>query len=620
MKLGSKIGFFATLTAVSAGVYFALLSKKEKGKTIDVSHQGKKEPVKKIAGKTPEDNFVSISNQRIQNTINSRKSFKKDSFRKDLERFGTREGVLEVANDESSIKKEKRLIGNMTKVGSSIALSNIPKRIKSTSKRKKYKTLSEQQQYLQTAFSKTQVTITNHSTEAKTIRLWGANKQVSISPPVPDNVEDHELVGNVTVPATLGVGSQPQGMAVNSKNGCTYVANQLSNNVTVIGSDGQVVALVSLQPDTLPGLNSPVAIAVNSNASSTNYGKVYVVGSVADTVSVIDDSHTVINEIPTGARPIAIAFNPVNEQLYVPNFAINKVTAIDTNTETVTTTLNVGTAPMGVGINLTNGDIYITNSLDNSVSVFDSSNSAITTITSVGTSPVSATYHPLNDEMFVVARDSNNIFPIDATNHTLGTAIATGNSPYTSIYNELNEFIYVGNQVDDTFTIIAANHSIRATISIGGNMNIGFVFNTTENQLLVADTVTNTINMVGYADQSTSITINDGYFEKRQSFLHNPAIVKHIKFVLSGDERFKILQFVEESPTGLKKSTSISNENYKNPQHFLNVSELTGLEGTTIDGRTSWLFDIAGMQSITLVVYYKQIQFEQFIPKTKNIS
>ena len=572
MKLGSKIGLFATLTAVGTGVYFALLSKKEKGQIENTTKEGKKELTKKLYGEESEDNFVSISNGRIGASINSTNQFKEDKLRKDIKKFGTKEGLIDVSNNENAKQEEKELYGNIAKVGSNIALKSIPKLVHTKTKLKKNATLSEYQAFLQKEFRKTQVTITNSSTEEKLIRLWGANSAESISPPSPGDVEDHEIIGDVAIPTNLGAGVQPQGIALNPKNGFAYVANQISNNVTIIDSAGLVVSVVQLEPSTLPGLNSPVAIAVNSNASSTNYGKVYVVGSVADTVSVIDSTHNLVNEISTGARPIAIAFNPINEQLYVPHIGTNNVTVIDTNTETVLTTLAVGTAPIGVGVNSNNGDIYVTNSIDNSVSVFDNANSLVTTIASVGTRPVSATYHPINDEMFVVASDSNNIYPIDATTYTLGTAIATGNSPYTSVYNSLNEFIYVGNQDDDTFTIIAPNHTIRATVGIGGNINIGFIFNPSTNQLLVSDTNGNTVNIIGYADITKSITINGDYFEKAQNFLHNPAIVKHIKWVLSGDIRFKVLQFVEETPTGMKKTIPISHESYKAPQNFLNVS------------------------------------------------
>ena len=461
--------------------------------------------------------------------------------------------------------------------------------------------------WLLKSFDRTQVTITNTSNQERLISLWGMNKGISISPPLFTDVEDHAVIRTVEVASTIGVGTHPQGIAVNPANGLAYIANQLSNNVSVIDAAGQLVQLVELEPSLMPGFNSPVAVAVNTNSSSANYGKVYVAGSVSNTISVIDLSLNVSNTIDTGVRPVDLAFNPVNGQLYVANLFSDDVTVIDTDTENVSTTLAVGTDPLGVGINPVNGEIYVANSSNDTVSVFDAANNLVTTIAGVGTTPVSVTYHPINDEMYVVAAGSNEIFPIEAGTHNLLASIATGNSPYSSIFHPANNFLYVGNRADETFTVIAPDKSIRATIS-KGNVNIGFAINTATNQVFISDTSADSVYLIGYANQSSSISISEDYEYKSQDFMYNPGIVKHVKWVLSGTERFKVLNHIEETPTGTKKTTPISHESYKSPQNFLNVSEMDALEGSIIDGKNTWQFKIAANQTITLLVYFRQFQ------------
>jgi|TARA_R100000750_G_scaffold30200_3_gene19226 YVTN family beta-propeller protein len=462
-------------------------------------------------------------------------------------------------------------------------------------------------------FDKTQLTITNSSNKQRLISLWGMNKANTVSPPLLTDVEDHKI--NYTLAYSdfindsgASLATHPQGIAVNPANGLTYVANQLSNNVSVIDIAGQLVQLVELQASVL-GFNSPVAVAVNTNSSSVHYGKVYVAGSVTDTVSVIDLSLNVTNTIATGVRPVDLAFNPVNNQLYVVNLFSDNLTVIDTDTENVSTTLGVGTDPLGVGIHPINGEIYVANSSDNTVSIWDAANNLINTLAAVGTTPVSVTYHPVNDEMYVVCSQSNELFPIEGSTHNLLPSIATGNSPYKSIFNPANNFLYVGNRADDTFTVIAPDKTLRATIS-KGNVNIGMAINTATSQLVIADTATDSVNLMGYADQSSNISINEDYKYKSQDFLYHPGIVKHTKWVLSGTERFKVLNHIEETPTGIKKTTPISHENYRHPQNFLNVSEMIDLEGTIIDGKNTWQFNIAPNQTITLLVYFRQFRTE----------
>ncbi len=609
MNNGTKIGLLATFTAIGVGVAWAIGSKNSK-EDSEKKEENQNDKTEQNHGEQLEDDFISVSNGRIQAALTPLNERKKVQFLKDLKRYGTKQGVIDVSNDELAKKQKKRTAKNMLATGKNITRSAFPKIIQKIHKEQPTR-YSAFYKWLLKEFNKTQITITNTSTEERVISLWGMNKGLSVSPPLPTDVEDHEISYTVDysdpIFTTGGSPAHPQGIAINPANGLAYVANQLSNNVSVIDSTGQLVTLIELQPSLMPGFNSPVAIAVNSNTASPNYGKVYVVGSVSNTVSVIDLSHNVTNSIAVGVRPIDIAFNTINDKLYVANLFSDDVTVINTNTESVSTTLAVGTDPLGVGINPITGEIYVANSSDDTVSVFDATDNLTTTIAGVGTTPVSITYHPVNEEMYVVTTGSNEIYPIEANTHNLLPPIATGNSPYKSVFNTNNNYLYVGNRADETFTVIAPDKSIRNTIS-KGNVNIGFAINQANNQLFISDTSADQVNLIGYATQSNSITISEDYAHKSQNFLYNPAIVKHTKWVMSGEERFKVLHFMEETPTGTRTTTPISHENYKSPQNFLNVSELTDLEGTVIDGKTSWGFKIAGLQTITLLVYFKQFE------------
>ena len=607
MKQREKIGLWTGLAALSAtglALWWVKSHKNSMEKPVVVDQEDAKHPL--------ENSYNTLDAQRIKMALTPISQRNTVTHFQDLKKYGTAEGVIDVANELGTKQKKKKLYSEMGKTGKNLVEKVRPQIIRKEHQ-KNPKTYQAFYKWLIQAFNKLQITITNTSSGERTIRLWGMNQGVSVSPPKPDDVEDHEIIATIEVPLSLGVGIHPQGMAVNPVNGLTYVANQLSDNVIVIDRAGQVVTIIQLQPHPLPGSNSPIAVAVNTHPSNPNYGKVYVVGSVSNTISVIDLNYQVTNTISVGVRPVAIAFNPVNDQLYVANLVSNDVSVIDSLTETITATIPVGQDPLGIGINPVNGDVYVVNSTSNTVSVFDSSNVLVTTLIAVGTQPVSATYHPLNQQMYVVATGSNEVYPINATNYVVLSSIPTGNKPYQGMYNTNNQFLYVGNRDDETMTVIAPDQSIRATIS-KGDINIGMVINQNDNQLFISDTGANTVNLIGYAPQSSSIQINEDYAEKAENFLHNPALVKHTKWVMSGSERFKVLNFVEETPSGLKKQIPLSHENYKSPQNYLNVSELMDLEGTIIDGKTSWVFKVAGFQTITLMVYFLQLETEYFVP------
>lgn len=490
---------------------------------------------------------------------------------------------------------------------------NIPVKAPDNDFAKRYMSRRRWERVLKEKFERLQVCIINTSVQERTITLWGANKSgYSVSSPNPDDVEDHSISAAVTIPAAMGESIQPQGIAVNPVNGYGYAANQLSNNVSVIPPDGGVVALIQLQPSNLPGSNSPVAVAVNTASASPHYGRVYVAGSVADTISVIDLAYTVTNEIAAGPRPVDVAFNPVNENLYVANLAGDSVTVIDTTTETVSATLSVGSGPLAVGINPVNGDIYVANSGDNSVTVFDQGDNLITTIAGVGNRPISITYNPANDLMYVVGNDSNQVIPIDPALYTTLPPIGVGNSPGEIVFNTNNDFLYVGNAGDDTYTVIAPDNTIRATLSLG-NVSFGLAINQAENVLFASDTQNNTVNVIGYNDQSSSIIINDDYHEQVKNMQHIPARVEHVKFALSGEDRFEVLTLREETITGKFIDIPFALSNYNHPQNFLNAYDAFGLEGQIISGYHSWILQIAGEQTISIMVYFKRLDTQNLL-------
>ncbi len=536
----------------------------------------------------------------------------------DKQRWGTQQGLIDVANELQDKQRKRQTLSRMQN-----AASGLSQKLSSPQFPKMPQVTSAEQWYhwLNHSFERTQVSITNTSAQEKTIHLWGAHSELASSPPAPEEVEDHAVKTSVAVPVASGTAVHPQGVIINPANGFAYVANQLSNNVSVIAPDGQLVHLVQLQPSSLPGLNSPVAVAVNTDQNSSDYGKVYVAGSVANSVSVIDLHFQVTNEIAVGLRPVALAFNPVNGRLYVANLVGNDVSVIDTQSETLALTIPVGLGPVGVGINPTNGDVYIANTQANTVSVIKQSH-VIATIPALGVNPVSFAYHPLNDKMYLTLNGSNHVVPIDPVQYSIEPPIPVGFRPYGIVYNPNNNFLYVGNIKDQTYSVIAADHSIRDTIQVGP-LNIGLAIDEVQNLIYSTDTPGGLVNIIGYKDQSSAVQLDADYTQKASLFQHSPAIIKHVKFVLSGAERFRVLTLKERTVTGRETYTPISFSSYENPQNFLNVSEVSALDGVLLNGTNTWVFKIAPGQTITILIYYRQLDMSQVLPhsvtyKTKN--
>lgn len=181
---------------------------------------------------------------------------------------------------------------------------------------------------------------------------------------------------------SIPVGIHPIGMAYNSNNHNVYVANshQSSSSVSVIDSSTNTV-IKTIQ---IPG--SPWRITFNSNS-----GNLYVTLIAAKNVAVIDGSTNAVKKIitmpvlppyPGSSFPQtsvgSIAYNPLNNFIYVSHMNSEYVTGIDASTDTVTKTIKVGHYPFTVGYHPNNHNMYVANHVSNTVSVIGTSNASTT--------------------------------------------------------------------------------------------------------------------------------------------------------------------------------------------------------------------------------------------------
>ena len=131
----------------------------------------------------------------------------------------------------------------------------------------------------------------------------------------------------------------------------------------------------------------------------------YVANSESSTVSVISgSSNSVVSSILVGRHPISIAYIPPSNKLYVTNALSNDVTVINGATNKVIKNIPVGGIPIGIAYNPSNNDAYVANGGNNSVSVIDTSiDSVIRTISLDTVLPPPSLFEPL-----FVAYDSTN--------------------------------------------------------------------------------------------------------------------------------------------------------------------------------------------------------------------
>jgi YVTN family beta-propeller protein len=79
----------------------------------------------------------------------------------------------------------------------------------------------------------------------------------------------------------------------------------------------------------------------------------------------------VIETIPVGEYPDGIAFNPVDNNMYIIIKNSGTVSVIESSTNTVIETIDLDFFPRGIAFNPTNGYMYVLSAADNVIVIGD---------------------------------------------------------------------------------------------------------------------------------------------------------------------------------------------------------------------------------------------------------
>lgn len=451
-------------------------------------------------------------------------------------------------------------------------------------------------QVLDKKFKKAQISVYNPTGQEQEVRLW-SDQSESLSPSNPVNL-------------TLPEASDIQKIAWNPANKSLYVLSQLGNKLFVINDEAQLEAEILLPPHSYPGTNSPVDLAIQTDEQSADFGKVYVIGSVANTLSVIDPQHQLLTSFATGTRPISIRFNPDQDTLFIlnlvdQNIAVFPIGASVPSLHHPTPLPN----PIALEVCPHNGDLYVLNLQSSIVSILSSDGQVLENLDTGLVDPQSVSYNPLTNEMLVV----------DILGKTARIACSTLqlevlNSNVRSYhYNEAKQQLYALSQ-DEKLLQLDLNYNVIESQSTQADR---ITFN---NDGDFIEWVNQEQQLHWSGTQTRSLQFDEDYWERVQDIRYNPIRIRHVRLHLSKDSSVNTLRLIRQTPTGEKESRVLSLSDYRSPQHALNAYDLTGMNGSLIDGRTSWKLSLAPGQRITALIYYQQLQRSRLMPEHSRKS
>jgi uncharacterized protein (TIGR03437 family) len=263
--------------------------------------------------------------------------------------------------------------------------------------------------------------------------------------------------------ATIFAGQAPGALAASPDGSLLYVANEGSNDVSVI----DIAQRKAVFPPISVGA-TPVDLEISSDGRF-----VYAVNQdeVPGTISVIDTAlRKVTKTLTVGASPQQLAIAPNGTTAYVPNRGSGTLSIVDLSQNAVTGSINVGAGPSSVAFSPDGRRVYSVNQNAGSISVINpqQQNSVIAQI-AVGSQPAAMAITSDSAFAYVANQGSNTVSVLDLKSNAQEGTVQVGRGPFDVQLDPNEDFVYVTNIQSGTVSVIDANtDAVVSTIFVGG--------------------------------------------------------------------------------------------------------------------------------------------------------
>lgn len=221
------------------------------------------------------------------------------------------------------------------------------------------------------------------------------------------------------------VGTRPVAAAFNPVNLCVYVANLVSDNLSVIDAE----ALTEVPGSPLPTGQDPIGIGVNP----VN-GDIYVANSLGNSITVYSSANALITTIPAvGQYPTSVTYNPANNSMYAVATNNNFIYQIETATHTIIGSIATGNKPYNSFFDSYNNYLYVQNRADNTFTVIRPDNSKVDGL-SFGEQNIGGAFNSFNKTIYVSDTSNNTI---NAIGYLPVSSTVTINSDYSEMREDL---------------------------------------------------------------------------------------------------------------------------------------------------------------------------------------
>ena len=327
--------------------------------------------------------------------------------------------------------------------------------------------------------------------------LLGSPRRFSIDVQNPDtsvsNVEAFSVVQAVNLSTAACATPAPAAVAVDDNRNIALVAESGCKNLDLVDlNSGAITASVAV------GTN-PQGVAVNPAV-----GHAVVTNRSDNTASIIDLTNlaTAPTVVSVGGEPLGVDINLDDNTAVVANSNVNSNTVSVFSADSSATANTIGAnaaSPTAVAVDYLDQLVGVANSTGNNISVFDISDPATPAfrfVLSGPSQPTGIVYDPVNDQFIASSSLSNSVFFVDPITQTI-TSSRVGINPSAIALNYQTSTLVTANTASNTLSVMdVITRKVKANLGIPGTKMIAIAIHRERNLAVVVDQVNNQLLFV----------------------------------------------------------------------------------------------------------------------------
>jgi len=342
--------------------------------------------------------------------------------------------------------------------------------------------------------------------------------------------------------ATINVGTNPKAVAIDPTTNLALVANEGSNDVTVLALGGirslhiaevsPSATLTSAAPVTLTltgngfvsgssvrldgdttgvatSFNSPRRLTATIDPSRLGSPRQYAL-DVVNPGGVLSNAtnFTVIQPVDltstgcTNPQPRAVAIDPERNLAVVTRPNCNDIALVDLTPGptfgTITKTVAVGTNPQGVAIISRLGKAVVTNRGSNNASIVDLVGGTVTSTVSVGTEPLGVAINQDTATAVVANSASNTVSTFSADTGGTATSATVDSRPVAVAIDPVRNVALIANAAQNNLNLIDLSQTTPPVTArfVGGQQPTSVVFDPVTGLFVAASSLGNQLSLV----------------------------------------------------------------------------------------------------------------------------